>query len=225
MRSVGIKRLIDVVLALGGILATGPFLAAIALAILSTMGPPVIFRQARPGLHGKPFLLAKFRTMSDERGPDGRPLPGDQRLTPLGRWLRSWSLDELPQLFSVLRGDMSLVGPRPLLMDYLDLYSPSQARRHEVRPGITGLAQVSGRNLLDWEDRLALDVWYVDHWSLALDLKILLLTVKRVLKREGISARGRLAGGPRFRGSRTGGGASPAGRPGGCPDGPPWGPP
>lgn len=154
------------------------------------LGNPVFFRQTRPGLHGKPFNMLKFRTMTDARGVDGALLPDAVRLTPFGRFLRATSLDELPELWNVLKGDMSLVGPRPLLMEYLPLYSPEQARRHQVRPGITGWAQVNGRNALSWEDKFALDVWYVDHRTLLLDLKILWLTVRKVLVREGISAVG-----------------------------------
>lgn len=154
------------------------------------LGSPVFFRQTRPGLHGKSFNMVKFRTMTDACGPDGVLLPDAVRLTSFGRFLRATSLDELPELWNVLKGDMSLVGPRPLLMEYLPLYSPEQARRHNVRPGITGWAQVNGRNALSWEDKFALDVWYVDHRTLWLDVKILWLTVKKVLVREGISAAG-----------------------------------
>jgi lipopolysaccharide/colanic/teichoic acid biosynthesis glycosyltransferase len=154
------------------------------------LGSPALFRQVRPGLHGRPFMMVKFRTMTDERGADGELLPDAQRLTAFGRFLRASSLDELPELWNVLRGEMSLVGPRPLLMEYLPLYSPEQARRHEVRPGITGWAQVNGRNAVSWDERFKLDVWYVDHRSLWLDLRILWLTVRKVLVREGISAQG-----------------------------------
>ncbi len=154
------------------------------------LGSPVFFRQLRPGMHGKPFEIVKFRTMTSERGPDGQLLPDAVRLTSFGRFVRSTSLDELPELWNVLKGDMSLVGPRPLLMEYLPLYTPQQARRHEVRPGITGWAQVNGRNAISWEDKFALDVWYVDHYSWWLDMKILWLTVRKVLLRDGISAAG-----------------------------------
>lgn len=154
------------------------------------LGSPVFFRQIRPGLHAQPFQMIKFRTMTDARGPSGQLLSDSDRLTPFGRFLRSSSLDELPELWNVLKGDMSLVGPRPLLMEYLPLYSPEQARRHEVRPGITGWAQVNGRNSLSWEEKFKLDVWYVDHRSLWLDIKILWLTVRKVLVREGISGEG-----------------------------------
>ena len=165
-------------------------LALLGFMVRSKLGGPVLFRQIRPGLHGRPFMMIKFRTMTDERGADGELLPDAQRLTPFGRFLRLTSLDELPELWNVLRGDMSLVGPRPLLMEYLPLYSPEQARRHELRPGITGWAQVNGRNALSWEERFKLDVWYVDHRSLWLDLRILWLTVRKVIMREGISAQG-----------------------------------
>lgn len=154
------------------------------------LGSPVFFTQIRPGLRGKPFQMFKFRTMTDQCGSDGLPLPDAERLTPFGRWLRATSLDELPELWNVLKGDMSLVGPRPLLMEYLPRYSPEQARRHEVRPGITGWAQVNGRNTLSWEDKFKLDVWYVDHQSLWLDIKIIWMTLKKVIVREGISAEG-----------------------------------
>jgi lipopolysaccharide/colanic/teichoic acid biosynthesis glycosyltransferase len=169
-----------------GLVLLGPLLALIGATILATMDRPMLFRQVRPGLRGRRFELVKFRSMREERDDDGRPLDDDRRLTPLGRLLRRTSLDELPQLWNVLRGDMSLVGPRPLLMEYLPLYSAEQARRHEVRPGITGLAQVSGRNAIDWEERLRLDVWYVDHWSLWLDLKILARTVVGVARGAGL---------------------------------------
>jgi lipopolysaccharide/colanic/teichoic acid biosynthesis glycosyltransferase len=164
----------------------------------------VFFRQVRPGLHGRPFTMVKFRTMRDAVDGEGRPLPDELRITPLGRFLRGTSLDELPELWNVLRGEMSLVGPRPLLMEYLPLYTPEQARRHEVRPGITGWAQVNGRNAIGWEEKFRLDSWYVDHRSLWLDLKILLLTVKKVFVREGISQEGQ-ATMERFRGTGRGG--------------------
>ena len=184
------KRLFDLTAAALGLLALAlPLLALIALVRIK-LGRPVFFRQTRPGLHGRPFQMVKFRTMTDARGPDGALLPDADRLTPFGRFLRSASLDELPELWNVLRGDMSLVGPRPLLMEYLPLYTPEQARRHAVRPGITGWAQVNGRNALSWEEKFALDVWYVDHQSLALDISILWRTVRKVLVREGISAAG-----------------------------------
>ena len=180
-----------------------PLLGVLALLVRVRLGTPVLFAQQRPGSGGQRFRLVKFRTMSDARAGDGQLLPDDQRLTNFGRWLRASSLDELPELWNVLTGDMSLVGPRPLLMEYLPLYSPEQARRHEVRPGITGWAQVKGRNALTWEEKFKLDVWYVDHKSLALDLKILALTALQVARREGVSAAGH-ATMPKFEGSRNG---------------------
>lgn len=185
-----VKRLIDTVLAAAVLALAAPVVLVIALAIRASMGRPVLFRQARPGLHGRLFFIYKFRTMTDARDAQGRLLPDGERLTLLGRFLRSTSLDELPQLWNVLRGEMSLVGPRPLLPEYLDRYTPEQARRHEVRPGITGWAQVNGRNDTKWEERLRQDVWYVDNWSLWLDFKILWMTVVKVLKREGVSKEG-----------------------------------
>lgn len=184
------KRLFDLVVASLALLFLAVPLLALAWLIRRKLGSPVLFRQVRPGLHGKPFTMVKFRTMTDERGPDGALLPDAQRLTPFGRFLRSSSLDELPELWNVLRGEMSLVGPRPLLMEYLPLYTPEQARRHEVRPGITGWAQVNGRNAISWPDKFALDVGYVDNQSLWLDIKILWMTVRKVLVRDGISASG-----------------------------------
>ncbi len=184
------KRVFDILGAGIGLLALSPVLLAVALMIRRRMGRPVFFRQVRPGLHGRPFEMIKFRTMRDAADAEGNPLSDSERLTRLGRFLRSSSLDELPELWNVLRGEMSLVGPRPLLMEYLPLYSPEQARRHEVRPGITGWAQVNGRNAISWDERFALDVWYVDNRSLRLDLRIIWLTVRKVLKREGISAAG-----------------------------------
>lgn len=169
--------------------------------VRSKLGRPALFRQLRPGLWGKPFEIIKFRTMTDARAPDGQLLPDAERLTAFGRFLRASSLDELPGLWSVLKGDMSLVGPRPLLMDYLPLYSAEQSRRHEVRPGITGWAQINGRNALSWDEKFKLDVWYVDNRSLWLDIKILWLTVRKVLVRDGINAAGE-ATMPRFTGSR-----------------------
>jgi lipopolysaccharide/colanic/teichoic acid biosynthesis glycosyltransferase len=184
------KRLFDFVAASLALLMLALPLLALAWLIRRKLGSPVLFCQVRPGLQGRPFTMVKFRTMTDERGPDGALLPDAQRLTPFGRFLRASSLDELPELWNVLRGEMSLVGPRPLLMEYLPLYSPEQARRHEVRPGITGWAQVNGRNAISWADKFALDVWYVDHRSLWLDVRILWLTVRKVLVRDGISAAG-----------------------------------
>ncbi|HWR97726.1 MAG TPA: sugar transferase, partial [Candidatus Methanoperedens sp.] len=185
------KRALDVTVAAMALLLLSPLLLAAALAVRLRLGRPVLFRQVRPGRGGRPFVLLKYRTMSDARDGSGVLLPDAGRLSALGRFLRSTSLDELPELFNVLRGDMSLVGPRPLLTEYLPLYTPEQARRHEVRPGITGWAQVNGRNAISWEERFALDVWYVDNRSLRLDLRILALTVAKVLTREGISQEGR----------------------------------
>ena len=196
------KRLFDIVVFACALLVLALPLALLAWQVRRKLGSPVFFTQVRPGLHGKPFKMVKFRTMTSERGPDGELLPDAVRLTPFGRFLRSSSLDELPELWNVLKGDMSLVGPRPLLMEYLPLYSPAQARRHEVRPGITGWAQVNGRNAISWEDKFKLDVWYVDHRSLWLDVKILWLTVQKVLVRDGISAEGE-ATMPRFTGRNS----------------------
>lgn len=194
------KRLFDVFATSVALPLLSPLLVVVAWKIGDKLGTPVLFRQTRPGLYGRPFQMIKFRTMSDARGLDGRLLPDADRLTSFGRFLRASSLDELPELWNVLKGDMSLVGPRPLLMEYLPLYSPEQARRHEVRPGITGWAQVNGRNTLSWADRFKLDVWYVDHRSTWLDFKILWLTLRKVLEREGISASGE-ATMPRFTGN------------------------
>lgn len=184
------KRGLDMALALAGLALFFPLIFLVALLVRVQLGAPVFFRQQRPGLHGDPFTLLKFRTMTAAQGDRGRPLPDAQRLTPLGTRLRAWSLDELPELIHVLTGDMSLVGPRPLLMHYLPHYTAQQMRRHEVRPGITGWAQVHGRNLVSWEERFALDVWYVDHLSLTLDLRILWQTIWMTLRRDGISAAG-----------------------------------
>jgi len=195
-----VKRTFDFVVALLGLVLLSPLMLAIAFIIRVFMGSPVFFRQQRPGLHGVPFQLVKFRTMGNLADAAGQQRPDADRLTPLGEFLRSTSLDELPELWNVLRGDMSLVGPRPLLMEYLPLYTPQQARRHEARPGITGWAQISGRNAISWDERFALDVWYVDHRSLSLDLRILATTLVRVVQREGTSQHGH-ATMPRFRGS------------------------
>jgi len=181
------KRLVDSIAVLLGLLALSPLLLSLSFLVRLKQGMPVLFRQERPGLHGRPFKLYKFRTMTEERDANGNLLPDHQRLTNFGRFLRSTSLDELPELFNVLKGDMSLVGPRPLLMEYLDRYSPQQARRHEVRPGITGWTQINGRNGLTWEEKFKLDVWYVDNQSFFLDLKILAITIRKVIKREGIN--------------------------------------
>jgi sugar transferase EpsL len=182
------KRALDLGVVLPAMIVWGPALAIVAAAVVGTMGRPAIFRQPRPGLRSRLFTILKFRTMTDARDAAGAHQPDADRLTAFGRWLRSTSLDELPELFNVLKGDMSLVGPRPLLVQYLNRYSPEQARRHEVRPGLTGWAQVNGRNALTWDEKFRLDVWYVDHVSLRLDLKILFATLVRVVAREGISA-------------------------------------
>ena len=185
-----IKRFIDIILSFVGIMLLLPVFAIVSLLVLFLLGQPILFTQTRPGRGGEPFLMYKFRTMLDVVDASGAPLPDDQRLTRFGKLLRSTSLDELPELFNVLVGDMSLVGPRPLLMEYLGRYSAEQARRHEVRPGLTGWAQVNGRNALDWESRFKLDVWYVDNRTILLDLKILFLTLVKVVQRDGISASG-----------------------------------
>ena len=184
------KRWIDIILTFPAAVLLSFPLFLITLLIRLQLGKPLLFRQIRPGLHGKPFTICKFRTMSDARDEQGNLLPESERLTDLGRFLRATSLDELPELFNVLKGDMSLVGPRPLLMDYLDRYSPEQVRRHEVKPGLTGWAQINGRNALSWDEKFKLDVWYVDHRSFLLDLKIIALTFKKILLREGISHQG-----------------------------------
>jgi lipopolysaccharide/colanic/teichoic acid biosynthesis glycosyltransferase len=186
----GLKRGLDVVVSAIALIVLSPLLVVVAVIIWLRMGRPVLFRQQRPGYMGVPFFALKFRSMTDQRDDEGRHLPDRKRITRLGAFLRRSSLDELPQFWNVLRGEMSLVGPRPLLMQYLDRYTPEQARRHAVPPGITGWTQVNGRNDLLWEKKLALDVWYVDHWSFGLDLRILGITVWKVLKGEGISADG-----------------------------------
>ena len=198
-----LKRVFDMLVAALALIMLAPLLAVIAVAVAYRLGRPVLFRQIRPGLRGRPFEMVKFRTMLDAKDAYGKSLPDDQRLTTFGVWLRSTSLDELPELWNVLRGDMSLVGPRPLLMEYLPLYTSDQARRHDVRPGVTGWAQVNGRNALSWDEKFKLDVWYVDHQSFWLDMKILMLTVKKVFVREGISATGE-ATMPKFTGSEPG---------------------
>lgn len=185
-----IKRVLDVAGAGIVLVVLGPALAIVSLVIRISMGSPVFFYQLRGGYRGTPFVLIKFRTMKEATGPDGRPLTDAARLTPLGRFLRATSIDELPELWNVLRGDMSLVGPRPLMYEYMERYTAEQARRHEVRPGITGWAQVNGRNSITWEQKFEYDVWYVDHWSLGLDLRIFLLTISKVLQSEGISQTG-----------------------------------
>ena len=184
------KRLFDLAVALVLLLLLAPLLAIVAWRVRRSMGPPVIFRQMRPGLRGRPFEMIKFRTMRHAVDPEGKPLADSERLTPFGRWLRATSLDELPELWNVVQGDMSLVGPRPLLMEYLALYSAEETRRHEVRPGVTGWAQVNGRNAIGWTQKFKLDVWYVDNKSFWLDMKILMMTVRKVLLSEGISSTG-----------------------------------
>lgn len=197
-----LKRLFDFAAAFLGLFVLSPVILIVAWQVRRKLGSPVFFRQTRPGLNGKPFEMVKFRTMKDALDADGDPLPDSERLTAFGQFLRSSSLDELPELWNVLKGDMSLVGPRPLLMEYLPLYSPEQYRRHEVRPGVTGWAQINGRNALSWEDKFALDVWYVDNRSLWLDIKILFLTVKKVVVRDGINADGE-ATMPKFTGKKS----------------------
>jgi sugar transferase EpsL len=184
------KKSIDLLLIAIALIIIAPLIIPIAILVKIKLGSPVLFSQDRPGYQGQIFKMYKFRTMTDDRDAEGNLLPDSDRLTPFGQWLRSTSLDELPELFNVLKGDMSLVGPRPLLVRYLDRYTPEQARRHEVKPGITGWAQVNGRNAISWEEKFKLDVWYVDHVSLWLDIKILFLTVWKVLKKDGISQEG-----------------------------------
>lgn len=185
-----IKKIADRFTAVVALLIFSPLLAVVAILIYTRIGSPIFFTQPRPGLEGRIFTFYKFRTMTDERDADGNLLPDVQRLTPLGQFLRKTSLDELPQLWNVLKGDMSFVGPRPLLVMYLDRYSPEQSRRHDVKPGITGWAQTNGRNAITWEEKFNFDVWYIDHWSLWLDLKILVLTVLKIVQQEGISQPG-----------------------------------
>lgn len=185
-----VKRPLDLALTVTALILLAPLLVLLALLVRVKLGTPVLFRQVRPGLHGQPFTLYKFRTMTNARDAQGKLLPDDQRLPPFGQWLRSTSLDELPELINVLRGEMSLVGPRPLLMRYLERYNPEQRRRHEVKPGITGWAQVNGRNALSWEEKFDLDVQYVDYISLWLDLQIIVMTVGKILQREGINQPG-----------------------------------
>jgi len=182
------KRLLDIVIAAIGLVLFAPLLLLTAVMVRIKLGSPVLFTQLRPGLHGRPFRMLKFRSMTDARDASGALLPDAERLTRFGRFVRASSLDELPEMWNVLRGDMSLIGPRPLLMEYLPLYSAAQARRHEVRPGISGWAQINGRNALDWDDKFELDVWYVDHLSIGLDLRIFFLTFARLLRSEGITA-------------------------------------
>jgi len=197
-----LKRAFDIAASTSALIVLSPVLAITAYKVKKELGSPVLFRQTRPGLHGKPFEMIKFRTMKDATDKEGNALPDSERLTDFGKKLRASSLDELPELWNVLKGDMSLVGPRPLLMEYLPLYSAEQAKRHNVRPGVTGYAQVNGRNSLSWEDKFKLDTWYVEHQSLWLDMKILLKTVKKVIIKDGISAEGE-ATMTKFTGSRV----------------------
>lgn len=185
-----VKRVFDVFVSIAALILLAPVMAIVAWKVNREMGSPVLFRQLRPGVDGKPFQMVKFRTMKNSIDAEGNLLPDSERLTSFGKFLRSTSMDELPELWNVLKGDMSLVGPRPLLMEYLPLYSKEQFRRHEVRPGVTGWAQVNGRNAISWEEKFKLDVWYVDNQSFWLDLKILFLTVKKVVVRDGISGEG-----------------------------------
>lgn len=197
-----LKRCFDILASLCGLILLSPVIAIVAWQIRRKLGSPVLFRQVRPGKDGKPFEMVKFRTMRDAVDANGNPLPDEERMTPFGSFLRSSSLDELPELWNVLKGDMSLVGPRPLLMEYLPLYSKEQYRRHEVRPGVTGWAQINGRNAISWEDKFKLDVWYVDNQSFWLDIKIVFLTVKKVLIKDGITAEGEVTTYP-FRGNKN----------------------
>ncbi|MCG9723797.1 sugar transferase [Vibrio brasiliensis] len=183
-----VKRSFDILISLVGLIVLSPILSCLALMIRKKLGSPVLFRQVRPGLNGKPFEMVKFRTMKDAVDLQGNPLPDSERMTPFGDKLRNSSFDEFPELWNVLRGEMSLVGPRPLLMQYLPLYNQEQARRHEAKPGVTGWAQINGRNAISWDDKFALDVWYVDNRTFWLDIKIIFLTIKKVFAKEGISA-------------------------------------
>lgn len=196
-----IKRIFDIVGAFFGLVLLSPVMVILSWQVSRKLGSPVLFRQLRPGLHGEPFEMIKYRTMRDALDAAGNPLPDSDRMTPFGSFLRSSSLDELPELWNVLKGDMSLVGPRPLLMEYVPLYTPEQYRRHEIRPGVTGWAQINGRNALSWEEKFKLDVWYVDNRTLWLDLKIIFLTVKKVVMRDGISADGEVTM-PKFTGRK-----------------------
>ncbi len=186
-----VKRLFDIIASVAGLIVISPLLVVLVLLVRLKLGAPILFRQQRPGLGGEAFVIYKFRTMTDQRDASGNLLPDEQRLPAFGRFLRSTSFDELPELLNVLKGDMSIVGPRPLMMQYLGRYSPQQARRHEVKPGITGWAQINGRNTISWEDKFELDVWYVDNWTLWLDIKIILRSVWMVVAREGITQQGR----------------------------------
>ena len=197
-----LKRLLDIIIASIALILLSPLYALVAYKVKKNLGSPVLFRQVRPGLHGKPFEMIKFRTMKDAVDEQGNPLPDSERLTPFGQMLRSTSLDEMPELWNVIKGDMSIVGPRPLLMEYLPLYSPEQAKRHDVRPGMTGHAQVNGRNAIGWEEKFKLDTWYVENQSIWLDFKIMFKTVHKVLAKDDISAEGE-ATMTRFTGSQN----------------------
>lgn len=197
-----LKRLLDIIIASIALILLSPLYAFVAYKVKKNLGSPVLFRQVRPGLHGRPFEMIKFRTMKDAIDANGQPLPDSERLTPFGRMLRSSSLDEMPELWNVIKGDMSIVGPRPLLMEYLPLYSPEQAKRHDVRPGMTGHAQVNGRNAISWEEKFKLDTWYVENQSIWLDFKIMFKTVHKVLAKDDISAEGE-ATMTRFTGSQN----------------------
>lgn len=196
-----LKRLFDILAASFGLLLLSPVILIVAWQVSRKLGSPVFFRQTRPGLNGKPFEMIKFRTMRDAVDENGKPLPDSERITPFGRLLRSTSLDELPELWNVLKGDMSVVGPRPLRMDYLPLYNKHQARRHDVRPGVTGWAQINGRNSISWEEKFDLDIWYVDNISIMLDLKIVFLTIHKVLKRDGVNSSAEVTM-PKFTGAK-----------------------
>ncbi|HJF26967.1 MAG TPA: sugar transferase [Acinetobacter lwoffii] len=197
-----LKRLLDIIIASIALMLLSPLYAFVAYKVKKNLGSPVLFRQVRPGLHGKPFEMIKFRTMKDAVDEQGNPLPDSERLTPFGQMLRSTSLDEMPELWNVIKGDMSIVGPRPLLMEYLPLYSPEQAKRHDVRPGMTGHAQVNGRNAIGWEEKFKLDTWYVENQSIWLDFKIMFKTVHKVLAKDDISAEGE-ATMSKFTGTKT----------------------
>ena len=197
-----LKRLLDIIIASIALILLSPLYAFVAYKVKKNLGSPVLFRQVRPGLHGKPFEMIKFRTMKDAVDEQGKPLPDSERLTPFGQMLRSTSLDEMPELWNVIKGDMSIVGPRPLLMEYLPLYSPEQAKRHDVRPGMTGHAQVNGRNAIGWEEKFKLDTWYVENQSIWLDFKIMFKTVHKVLAKDDISAEGE-ATMTKFTGTKT----------------------
>ena len=198
-----LKRLLDIVIASSALVLLSPVYALVAYKVKKNLGSPVLFRQVRPGLHGKPFEMIKFRTMKDALDAEGNPLPDSERLTPFGKMLRATSLDEMPELWNVIKGDMSVVGPRPLLMEYLPLYSPEQAKRHNVRPGMTGHAQINGRNAIGWDEKFKLDTWYVDNQSTLLDFKIMFQTVHKVLAKDDISAEGE-ATMSKFTGSNAG---------------------